>query len=143
MRKKVNFSMVRALSTFMALVIFGVVVCLLFVWQKNQIVKSGYRINKLRARIEELDELINRTELKVEALKSPDKVLVHLNEDFMLTTSDRIVHLASISRDVFDNSDDVSFDTQLAQGRPSLWKWLLSFIKREKNEQASSLVYLR
>ncbi|MCD6461013.1 hypothetical protein J7L67_10160 [bacterium] len=98
MRKENKFSLLRFVSTFIAAASISVLFALVFVWQKNQQVKIGYRINLVNQDIIKVDEDIRQLSSKIQKLKSPEIVLKRLQGDFSITSSDNIVHLYKLEK---------------------------------------------
>lgn len=134
MRKRVNFSVTRLLSSLFAVFMATVLMCLLNIWQKNQIVKTGYQISDLRQKIAKMDELINRAELKIDTLKSPDKIFARLDNDFSITSSDRIVHVARIER---TEQTQLSGSDEKYVAQHSVWEWMIASFLAHDAQPAS------
>ncbi len=96
MRKKNNFSVLRIVSSSLLTGSLAVSICLVYVWERNQELKIGYRINRLNENIDLVEHQINRIVPKIEKLKSPDKILLKIPPDLKLTSSDKIVHLKKV-----------------------------------------------
>ncbi|MCB1195103.1 hypothetical protein KDK77_02860 [bacterium] len=96
MKNTESVSVVRVISSVVALTSLIVMFCLLYVWQKNQELKIGYQINKIKKDIERVDLEIEQIETRIQLLKSPDKILARIPSDLIITSGERIVHLAAI-----------------------------------------------
>ena len=98
MRKKNNFSVLRIISSFLLIGSLVVAICLVYVWERNQELKIGYRINLLNKNINLVEHQINRIIPRIEKLKSPDKILLRIPSDLKLTSSNKIVHLRKVAK---------------------------------------------
>ena len=131
MRKENKFSLVRFVSTLVAVASIAVLFALLFVWQKNQQVKIGYRINSVKQDIAKVEEDIRQLNSKIQRLKSPEIVLRRLEGDFRITSSDNIVHLRKLEKspsllclpEMENNSDEKN---------RSMWRVVKGFFIKEK-----------
>jgi len=131
MRKESKFSLLRFVSTLVAVASITVLFALLFVWQKNQQVKIGYRINTVKHDIVKVEEDIRQLNSKIQRLKSPEIVLRRLEGGFRITSSDKIVHLQKLEKspsllclpEMENNSDEKN---------RSLWRIVKGFFIKEK-----------
>jgi cell division protein FtsL len=69
----------RWIHVMIALALIAVATGIAYVWQHNQLVRTGYTIGKLRNEIVALDEQRTRLEVDVRELKEPNRIrrLVH------------------------------------------------------------------
>lgn len=121
MRNKNNFSVLRIISSFLLVGSLAVVICLVYVWERNQELKIGYRINLLNKNINLVEHRINRIIPQIEKLKSPDKILLRIPSDLKLTSSDKIVHLKRVAKksskkEVYANQKTNFIDHFIASG---------------------------
>ena len=132
MKKENKFSLMRFVSTLVAVASITVLFALLFVWQKNQQVKIGYRINSVNRAIVKVDEDIRQLTSKIQQLKSPEIVLRRLEGDFRITSSDKVVHLNKLEKtpsllclpEMENNSD---------KKNRSLWRIVKGFFYKQKD----------
>ncbi len=97
-KRKNNFAMVRFVSSVTAIFAVVVMFALIYVWQRNQVVKIGYRITDLERRIVVVDEDTRHIISKVNQLKSPDRILSKITDDLRITSGNRIIHVKRIER---------------------------------------------
>lgn len=143
MRKRISFNLMNVVSTCLTIGSICVIFCLLYIWQRNQIIKTGYRINILKEKIEETDQMINRVETKIEILKSPDKILQKIPADLKITSGDRVVHLPKIHW--VDSIHEENEEIAVAQiEKPFLWRWLEEKLSlSQKKSQETEYIYVK
>ena len=119
-KKKTNFAVVRFVSPMAAIVGIVVMFALVYVWQKNQVVKIGYRITALERKITTVEDDKRQIAAKVNQLKSPDRILAKISNDLRITSGDSVIHVRRIER---------TPETVLAQSidkqddNPASWIW--------------------
>jgi cell division protein FtsL len=139
MRKKVKLNLFSVLSSFFAIASICVIFCLLYVWQKNQVLKTGYRINVLKKKIDCVQQATERIESKIEILKSPDKILQRIPPDLKMTASNRIVHLPKIDRAYISDEQRVLVAAQ----QSFFMRWLQSNVFSNQSNSEQSCFYVQ
>ncbi|GEM_PF-2182660 len=135
MTKKKNFSLLRFLSSFLVFPVAGAFFSLVYVWEKIQEVKTGYRITELRRQIETADENICRIDSKIFLLKSPDKILTRIPPDLKITGVDKIVHMAKIDRASYTKNMDNQFCLNQTEYPDWLKKKFQAYIVNNNNDK--------
>ncbi len=131
-KKKTNFAVVRFVSPIAAVIAVVVMFALVYVWQKNQVVKIGYRITSLERKIAAVEDDKRQITAKVNQLKSPDRILSKISGDLRITSGDSIIHVKRVER-APETALAQSFDQQ--DDNPASWVWsALSWLVPNREE---------
>lgn len=125
----------RFVSSIVAFIAICVMFALIYVWQRNQVVKIGYRITEIEKQIVRVDEDIRHITSKINRLKSPGRILARIPGDLRMTSGEQIVHVKRIERK--PAVSQYAGETPAVEGGNS-WFWaVVSWLSPGADDQSS------